>query len=61
MDCFNNFCPFRENTTSNLNRCECVACTNRCHKKYTFVSISETRKQHLMISALVAKERIDIL
>ena len=24
------------------------------------VSISETRKQHLMISALVAKERIDI-
>ena len=33
MDCFNNFCPFRENTTSNLNRCECVACTNRCHEK----------------------------
>ena len=36
MDCFNNFCPFRENTTSNLNRCECVACTNRCHEKYTY-------------------------
>lgn len=33
IDCFNNFCPFRENTTSNLNRCECVACTNRCHEK----------------------------
>ena len=32
MDCLNNFCPFRENTTSNLNRCECVACTNRCHE-----------------------------
>ena len=36
MDCFNNFCPFRENTTSNLNRCECVACTNRCHENISW-------------------------
>ena len=29
MDCFNHFCPFRQNTTSNCNRCECLVCQNR--------------------------------
>lgn len=31
MDCFNHLCPFRQNTTSNCNRCECLACQNRCN------------------------------
>ena len=30
MDCFNYECPFRVNETSNTNRCECIACPNRC-------------------------------
>lgn len=30
MDCFNRSCPFRQNTTSSCNRCECLACPNRC-------------------------------
>ena len=29
MDCHNHSCPFRVNETSNVNRCECVACPNR--------------------------------
>ena len=29
MDCFNCSCPFRENTSSNCNRCKCVTCQNR--------------------------------
>nr|DAH22313.1 MAG TPA: hypothetical protein [Caudoviricetes sp.] len=32
MDCFNYLCPFRQNTTSGCNRCECVACQNRCEE-----------------------------
>lgn len=30
MDCFNHSCPFRSNETSNVQRCECLACPNRC-------------------------------
>nr|DAG70835.1 MAG TPA: hypothetical protein [Caudoviricetes sp.] len=30
VDCFNRGCPFRVNETSNANRCECLACPNRC-------------------------------
>ena len=29
MDCLNHGCPFRENQTSNANRCEHIACQNR--------------------------------
>lgn len=29
MDCFNHLCPFRENKSSNTNRCDCTACQNR--------------------------------
>lgn len=28
-DCFNYSCPFRVNETSNVNKCECLACPNR--------------------------------
>ena len=38
MDCFNHSCPFRVNETSSCNRCECVACPNRCHDSFTFTS-----------------------
>nr|DAQ50154.1 MAG TPA: hypothetical protein [Caudoviricetes sp.] len=42
MDCFNRLCPFRENTTSSLNRCECVACPNRCPKDMTYSTSNHT-------------------
>ena len=29
-DCYNHGCPFRVNDTSSSNRCECMACPNRC-------------------------------
>lgn len=29
VDCFNYSCPFRVNESSNVNRCECLACPNR--------------------------------
>ena len=32
MDCFNFFCSLRQNTTSNYNYCEHLACQNR-HKE----------------------------
>ena len=35
MDCFNYNCPFRSNTTSSSNRCECTACPNRREEAYT--------------------------
>ena len=38
MDCFNNGCPFRVNATSNVNRCECTACPNRCANDVIIVS-----------------------
>lgn len=36
MDCFNSNCPLRQNTTSNLNRCECMACQNRREMPVTY-------------------------
>lgn len=30
MDCFNHLCPFRQNTTTNYNNCECLSCQLRC-------------------------------
>ncbi len=38
MDCFNHYCPFRNNTTSAFNRCECIACPNRCDDSQTYTS-----------------------
>ena len=42
MDCFNNICPFRQNTTSNCNRCECLACPNRCELPVTYIASNHT-------------------
>lgn len=48
MDCFNDICPFRSNTTSSSNglsfvmivsaRCECIACPNRCKASTAYAS-----------------------
>lgn len=42
MDCFNHLCPFRQNTTSNCNRCECLACQNRCKGPVTYNISNQT-------------------
>lgn len=38
MDCFNYNCPFWSNTTSSSNRCECIACPNRCEAYTAYAS-----------------------
>lgn len=42
MDCFNYSCPFRQNTTSNCNRCECLACQNRCEEPVIYITSNHT-------------------
>ena len=42
MDCFNYSCPFRQSTTSSLNRCECIACQNRCEMPVTYAVSNRT-------------------
>ena len=42
MDCFNNLCPFRQNTTSSCNRCDCLACQNRCKLPVTYTTNNRT-------------------
>lgn len=41
MDCFNYLCPFRQNTTSNSNHCECLACQNRS-EGVTYIASNRT-------------------
>ena len=42
MDCFNYNCPFRQNTTSNCNRCEYLACQNRCEEPVIYITSNHT-------------------
>ena len=42
MDCFNYNCPFRQNTTSSCNRCDCLACQNRCKVPCTYTASNHT-------------------
>lgn len=42
MDCFNYNCLFRQNTTSNCNRCECLACQNRCEEPVIYITSNHT-------------------
>lgn len=42
MDCFNHLCPFRQNTTSSLNRCECVMCPHRIETRVTYAVSNRT-------------------
>ena len=42
MDCFNYNCPFRQNTTSNCNRCDCLACQNRWEEPVTYITSNHT-------------------
>lgn len=41
-DCFNYRCPFRTNETTNANRCECIACPNRCSHDYIIIPSNRT-------------------
>lgn len=36
MDCFNHLCPFRQNTTSSCNNCECLSCQIRCDGTFAY-------------------------
>lgn len=50
MDCFNHGCPFRVNETSNVNRCECTACPNKCTNDVIIVSnhtLTEAERKRL--------------
>ena len=42
MDRFNHRCPFRQNTTSSLNRCGCVMCPHRIETQVTYVVSNRT-------------------
>lgn len=42
MDCFNHLCPFRYNTTSSCNRCDCLTCQNRCKEPVTYTTSNHT-------------------
>lgn len=42
MDCYNHLCPFRQNTTSNCNRCEYLACQNRGKEFVTYIASNQT-------------------
>lgn len=42
MVCFNHTCPFRQNTTSSLNHCECVMCPHRIETTVTYAVSNRT-------------------
>lgn len=42
MDCFNYNCPLRQNATSNYNRCDCLACQNRCEELVIYITSNHT-------------------
>lgn len=56
MDCFNHLCPFRQNTTSNCNRCECLACKNRCEG--TFACSADC---YILTAEEIAKDELILL
>lgn len=42
MDCFNHFCPLRQNTTSNYNHCDYWTCQNRCEEPVIYITSDHT-------------------
>ena len=56
MDCFNHLCPFRQNTTSSCNNCECLVCQNRFDGTFAYsagcyiLTADETAKDELKLS-----------
>ena len=52
MDCFNYNCPFRQNTTSNSNRCEYLACQNRWEKHVVYTTSNHTLTADEIVTAL---------
>lgn len=55
MDCFNHLCPFRQNTTSSCNNCECLSCQIRCDGTFVYsagcyiLTADETAKDELIL------------
>lgn len=41
-NCYNTFCPFRENDTSNPTYCACCACPNRESQDYIVITTDHT-------------------
>lgn len=52
MDCFNYNCPFRQNTTSNCNRCDCLACQSRLEEPVIYITSNCTLTADEITAAL---------
>ena len=42
MDCFNHFCPYRQNITSDYNHCDYWTCQNRCEEPVIYITSNYT-------------------
>ena len=49
MDCAKNHCPFRQNTTSNMNRCNNLSCLYRQELPVTYNSNINTEQQNIRL------------
>lgn len=49
MDCVNIHCPFRQNTTSNRNRCDSLSCLYRQESPVTYSSNIYTEQQNIRL------------
>mgnify|MGYP007081928742 CR=1 FL=1 len=52
MNCFNHFCPLRQNTTSNYNHCDYWACQNRCEEPVIYITSDHTLTADEIVTAL---------
>ena len=52
MNCFNHFCPLRQNTTSNYNHCDYWICQNRCKEPVIYITSDHTLTADEIITAL---------
>lgn len=55
MDCFNHNCPFRNNTTSSSNHCECITCPNRYEEPYTAYASNHTLTDNELVILKINK------
>lgn len=49
MDCVNIHCPFRQNTTSNTNRCDNLYCSNRQESPVSYSSYINVEQQDIKL------------
>lgn len=52
MDCFNSLCPLRQNTTSNCNHCEDLACQNRWEEPIVHITSKHMLTANEIVTAL---------